>query len=208
MAFVLPRAPRPAARRLLDLAVLAWAVAWAVVGLLVAREVKGLTDLSRTVTAAGYALQEAGGALGSLEGVPFLGEDVGEVGERTERAGRSARESGRSSRESIESLSVLLGISIALAPSLPLIVLYLPMRLAWIREVRSVRRALLAAPDETGIDEYLARRAALTLPYERLSATASDPWGRLGAAERRRLSDAELSRLGIRRPDGRVEAGR
>lgn len=208
MAFVLPRPPRPAARRLLDLAVLAWAVAWVVVGLLVAREVRGLTDLSRTVTAAGYALQEAGGALGSLQGVPFVGEDLDAVAERTERAGRSARESGRSSRESVESLSVLLGISIALAPSLPLIALYLPMRLAWIREVRSVRRALLAAPDEVGLEEYLARRAALTLPYDRLRATASDPWGELAAGERRRLSDAELSRLGIRRPDGRVEAGR
>ncbi len=187
---------------------LLWAVAWVIVGLLVAREVRGLTDLSRTVTAAGYALQEAGGALGSLEGVPFVGEDVGDVAERTERAGRSARESGRSSRESVESLSILLGISIALAPSLPLIVLYVPMRLAWIREVRSVRRALHASPDEPGLEEYLARRAAMTLPYDRLSATGTDPWGKLGAGERRRLSDAELQRLGIRRPDGRVEAGR
>lgn len=208
VGFVLPRTPRPAARRLLDLAVLLWAVAWVIVGLLVAREVRGLTDLSRTVTAAGYALQEAGGALGSLEGVPFVGEDVGDVAERTERAGRSARESGRSSRESVESLSILLGISIALAPSLPLIALYLPMRIAWIREVRSVRRALHAAPDEPGLEEYLARRAVLALPYDRLSRAASDPWGELGAGERRRLSDAELQRLGIRRPNGLVEAGR
>ena len=69
VGFVLPRTPRPAARRLLDLAVLLWAVAWVIVGLLVAREVRGLTDLSRTVTAAGYALQEAGGEVGSLAGV-------------------------------------------------------------------------------------------------------------------------------------------
>jgi hypothetical protein len=206
VALVFPRTPRPAARRLLDAAIILWAAAWIVVGLLVAREVRGLADLSRTVTAAGYALQEAGNTLGTLEGVPFVGEDVGDVAERTERAGRSARESGRSSRESVESLANLLGLSIALAPSLPLIALYLPMRLAWIREVRAVRRALAAAPDERGLDEYLARRAALSMPYDRLSATSADPWGDLAAGERRRLSDAELRRLGIRRPNGSVTA--
>jgi len=208
VALVFPRTPRPAARRLLDAAIVLWAAAWIVVGLLVAREVRGLADLSRTVTAAGYALQEAGNTLGTLEGVPFVGEDVGDVAERTERAGRSARESGRSSRESVESLATLLGVSIALAPSLPLILLYLPMRLAWIREVRAVRRALAAAPDERGLDEYLARRAAFAMPYDRLSATSVDPWGDLAAGERRRLSDAELRRLGIRRPNGPVTARR
>jgi hypothetical protein len=207
VALVFPPTPRPAARRLLDGAIILWAAAWIVVGLLVAREVRGLADLSRTVTAAGYALEGAGSTLGSLEGVPFVGENVGDVAERTEQAGRSARESGRSSRENVESLATLLGVSIALAPSMPLILLYLPMRLAWIREVRAVRRALAAAPDERGLDEYLARRAALAMPYDRLRATSADPWGDLAAGERRRLSDAELRRLGIRRPNGRVTAG-
>jgi hypothetical protein len=82
------------------------------------------------------------------------------------------------------------------------------MRLAWIREVRAVRRALAAGPDEPGLEAYLARRAALSLPYDRLSATTVDPWGSLAAGERRRLSDAELHRLGIRRPDGTATAGR
>jgi hypothetical protein len=72
--------------------------------------------------------------------------------------------------------------------------------------VRAVRRALAAAPDERGLDEYLARRAAFAMPYDRLSATSVDPWGDLAAGERRRLSDAELRRLGIRRPNGSVTA--
>jgi hypothetical protein len=44
------------------------------------------------------------------------------------------------------------------------------------------------------------------MPYDRLSATSVDPWGDLAAGERRRLSDAELRRLGIRRPNGSVTA--
>src|SRR5918999_1674989 len=110
---------------LLVLVFILWVAAWIVVGLWVAREVKGLADLSETVVVAGVALEEAGGALQTLEDIPFVGEDVSAVGERTERAGESARLSGRSSRESVESLSVLLGVSIAVAPTLPLLLLYL-----------------------------------------------------------------------------------
>jgi hypothetical protein len=166
-------------------------VGWLVVGLLVAREVDGLTDLSETVSSAGVALEEAGRALQELEGLPFVGGDVGAVGERTERAGESAQASGRSSRESVESLSVLLGISIALAPTLPLLALYLPMRIGWIRQVRAVRRALAHDSDDGMLDELLAARAALNLPYDRVRALNGD---------RRRLADAELARLGLSRP--------
>jgi hypothetical protein len=202
VAVVFPRTPRPAARRLLDAAVLLWAVGWIVVGILVAREVRALGELSETVVVAGEALGDAGTALASLEGVPFVGEDIREVGERTERAAESAGVSGRSSRESIDSLSLLLGIAIALGPSFPLVALYLPMRLAWSRDLRSLRRALTAFPGEPGLEEYLARRAALALPYDRLHLTTAAPWGALAAADRRRLSDAELERVGIRRSNG------
>lgn len=203
MAFVFPRTPRPTARRLLDAAVLLWAVGWIVVGVLVGREVQALGELSDTVVVAGDALGDAGRALESLESVPFVGEDIRDVGERTERAAESARASGRMSRESIDSLSLLLGIAIALGPSLPLVALYLPMRLAWSRDLRSLRRSLAAFPGEPGFEEYLARRAALALPYDRLHLTTAAPWGVLAAVDRRRLSDAELERVGIRRSNGR-----
>jgi hypothetical protein len=203
VALVFPRTPRRSTRVLLDLVVLLWVAAWIVVGLWVTREVKGLTDLSRTVIAAGLALEEAGGALQVLDDVPFVGEDVGDVGERTERAGASARLSGRSSRESIESLSVLLGVSIAAAPTLPLLALYLPMRLAWRRQVGAVRRALERAPDDAAVDEFLAWRAVLNLPYDQLRQASADPWRDLEAGRYRKLGDAELRRLGLDRPAGR-----
>lgn len=200
MALVFPRTPRRSVRVALDAAVVVWAAAWIVVGLWVAREVEGLADLSETVTRAGIALEEAGVALQSLDGVPFVGEDVTRVGERTEQAGESARLSGRSSRESVESLSVLLGVSIAVAPSLPLLALYLPMRLAWRRQVTAVRDALVRAPDDPALDEFLARRAVVNLSYDRLRAVSADPWRDLEAGRYRPLGDAELARLGIERP--------
>ncbi|HEX2045363.1 MAG TPA: hypothetical protein VHF23_07040 [Gaiellaceae bacterium] len=200
MALVFPRTPRRSVRVALDVAVAVWTAAWIGLGLWVAREVQNLADLSETVTAAGVALEEAGGALQSLDGVPFVGEDVARVGERTERAGQSARVSGSSSRESVESLSVLLGVSIAVAPSLPLLALYLPMRLAWRRHVTAVRRALARAPDDPALEEFLAWRAVLNLPYDRLRAVSADPWRDLESGRHRRLGDAELARLGIERP--------
>lgn len=203
MALVFPRTPRRSTRVILDLVLVLWVGTWIVVGLWVAREVKGLTDLSRTVIAAGLALEEAGGALQTLDDVPFVGEDVSGVGERTERAGESARLSGRSSRESIESLSVLLGVSIAAAPTLPLLLLYVPMRLAWRRQVQAVRRALRAAQDDRAVDEFLAWRAVLNLPYDSLREVSADPWRDLEAGRYRKLGDAELRRLGIDRPAGR-----
>lgn len=203
MALVFPRIPRRSTRVVLDAVVLLWVAAWIVVGLWVAREVNGLTDLSRTVIAAGLALEEAGQALQGLDGVPFVGEDVGDVGERTERAGASARVSGRSSRESVESLSLLLGVSIAVAPTLPLLTLYLAMRLAWRRQVGAVRRALVRAPDDAAVDAFLAWRAVLNLPYDQLREVSSDPWRDLEAGRYRKLGDAELRRLGIDRPAGR-----
>jgi hypothetical protein len=200
VALVFPRTPRRYLRVALDAVVLLWVGAWILIGLAVSDQVRGLTDLSGTVTTAGLALEEAGNALATLESVPFVGENMKDVGERTARAGRSARASGRSSRESIESLSVLLGVSIAVAPSLPLLLLYVPMRVGWARQVRDVRRALAAAPDDPALEQFLAWQAALNLPYGRLREVTPDPWGDLAAGRHRPLSDAELDRLGVRRP--------
>src|SRR5919107_944401 len=102
--------PRPGASLipLLDLAAIAWTVAWIVLGLAVAREVRNLRELSDTVVVAGIAIEETGDLVESLGSVPFVGGQVGEVAERVREAGRSARESGRESRDSTENLSVLL----------------------------------------------------------------------------------------------------
>ena len=193
--------PRPRARlvHLLDLAVLVWTVAWIVLALAVAREVRNLRELSDTVVVAGVAVEETGDLVSSLGSVPFVGGQVGEVAARVREAGRSAQASGRESRDSTENLSLLLGISIALIPTLPLVGLYGPLRLAWIREVRSLRRALGAATTDPGVQEFLARRAVQNLSYQDLRAVSDDPWADLEARRFGPLADRELRRLGLAR---------
>ena len=115
--------------------VIGWVVVWLFLGFRVADEVRGLSELSGTVTEVGAAVESAGATLGSLAAVPLIGDRVSAPSAEIQAAGRSAIASGRSSRESIRSLSTLLGFAVAVIPTVPLLVLYLPARLGYIRIV-------------------------------------------------------------------------
>lgn len=185
--------------RLLDAAAVVWVAAWIVLALLVGREVRNLRELSDTVVVAGVAVEETGDLLGSLGSVPLVGGQVAGVAERVREAGRSAQASGRDSRGSTGDLSLLLALSIGLIPTLPLLGLYAPLRIAWTREARAVRRALAASPDDRVLNEFLARRAVANLPYEDLRAVSANPFQDVAEGRFDSLADRELERLGLRR---------
>ena len=109
--------PRSNARlmHVLDAVVVLWVAAWIVLAVLVGREVRNLQELSDTVVLAGVAVEDTGDLVAALEGVPFIGSEVGDVASRVREAGASAQESGRESRDSTENLSVLLALSIGLS---------------------------------------------------------------------------------------------
>ncbi len=178
-----------------DLVVVVWVVAWVVVGVRVHDEVKGLTELSATISSAGGAVEETGRALASLD-IPLVGGALDDAATRAVDVGRDTRLSGRTARESIADLSTLLGVSVALIPLSPILFLYLPVRLARIRERRAMRRLLDRFGDEPGLERLLAHRALQTMSYRRLDRELGGrPWmdlaegryGELAAAERRRL---------------------
>lgn len=173
----------------LDLVLVGWLIAWVVIGLQVGREMRGLSNLSGTVVLAGGAIEQTGDLLGGLGGVPFLGGQVEELADRIRVTGRSAQVSARESRRSIDDLSVLLTVSIALIPSLPLVAIYVPLRLRWRRDRLAVRSAV--ARGSPGIERLLADRARQTLPLERVLELGDDT---------KALAEAELERLDLRRP--------
>jgi hypothetical protein len=78
--------------------------------------------------------------------------------------------------------------------------LYLPLRRSWQRDRRAVHDALAAWGREPGLDEFLARRALLHLPYSELRVVAPDPRRALEEPVRTQLADEELRRLGLERP--------
>ena len=178
-----------------DVLVVVWVIAWLLLGLRVHDEVEGLTELSRTISTAGGAVEETGRALGDLN-IPFVGDRIDRTAAQVTEAGRDTRISGRTARDSIADLSTLLGLSVALIPSSAILLVYLPVRIARVRERRALRQMLARFGDDESLERLLAHRALQTMSYQRLRSVGDRPWadlaqgryGELAAAERRRLN--------------------
>lgn len=187
--------------RVLDGAVLAWVVLWFVVAGLLSWTVWGLADLGDSVTQSGGALETAGRALADLGGVPVIGERPAELGRETVETGQDLVGRGQEVKGEMRRLSVLLGLAVAFMPTTPVVGLFLPLRAARRREKVRLARSLRdhAGP---GLDRYLAERATRNLPYDVVARVEPDPWDALEEGRTRGLADAELARLGLRRPSG------
>jgi len=186
--------------RTLDLVVLVWIAAWIVMGVVIGNQVRDLRQLSDTVVQAGSAVTRTGQALRPLNGLPFVGSRIVRVERQIESAGVQAQSSGRASRQSIGNLSILLAVAIILIPTVPLAVVYVPLRLSWARDVRAVRRSLTRWDGDPAFEEFLARRAVLHLPYHQLREISDNPWRDLETGRHEELARAELRRLGVRTP--------
>jgi hypothetical protein len=122
---VLTAPPSRAFTRRLALFVAAWSLVWIGMGVWTRHEVLTLRELSDTVVKSGAAVENTGTALQGLGSVPFVGGDVARIGRQATAAGLDAQLSGTSSRSAVGRLATLLGIAIAVAPSVPMIALYI-----------------------------------------------------------------------------------
>jgi hypothetical protein len=179
------------AMRRLNVALAIWAAFWIGIAAYTAYEVAALRTLSHTVVKAGAATESTGHALAAVGHIPFVGGRISQLAEQTVAAGASARTSGASTATTIDQLAVLLGIAIALIPTVPLLALYVPLRLGWRRDRNAVRNAVARWDGEPELEAYLAQRALTHLPYEAL---------RDGSWSDSELAAAELRRLGLDRP--------
>lgn len=193
------RLPGGRAQTLLDIIVVIWAVGWLGAGVLVAQEVRGLAELSDTASQLGQAVVTVGE---TVQALPLIGAQVAEPAGAVREAGADAVASARSARASARRVGVLLGVSIAAIPSLPVLLFYLPSRIGIARERRALTRAV-AAGGHPAVDEVLALRAVTHLPYRTLRLVSDDPARDLEDGEHVALADAELAWFGVERPDGR-----
>lgn len=186
----------------LDAGIALWTLAWLALGIVVGAQLQGLADLSDTVAQVGVAVEDSAEVFDLLGSLPLIGELPAQIGE----VGRSAQETAQSSRENIDALTALLAPTIALMPSLPLLALYLPARLARSREANAVAEAHSRSGDDPAFRELLARRAAQNLSYRELANVSSEPWRDLAEGRHDALAQAELARLGLaeRTPKRRV----
>jgi hypothetical protein len=192
------RTRRPGARAqiAIDLALALWTAGWLWMGVAVAREVRGIGEVGDTVSRLGTAMTEVGTLVAAL---PLIGGEVAEPAAAVSDAGREAVASARGARSSANRVSVMLGVSIALIPSSPVLLLYVPRRVALQRERRALRRAISGGRSPE-LDELLAERAVVHLPYHRLRRVSADPRGDLRDGHHAALADAELAWFGVLEP--------
>ncbi len=186
--------------RWLDAGIVVWIVVWAVLGVLIWSDIEAQSQLSTDVIKVGTAVKETGQALGVVGGLPLVGDRIGELAGKIESMGAEVESSGEESRAGVARIAVIAGLAVAVLPAALVLFLYLPVRVRWRRDVGAVAGALPGAAGDPAFEQYLARRAAETLPWDRLRAISDDPWGDIAKGEFRALADAELTRLGLTRP--------
>jgi hypothetical protein len=190
--------------RRLNVGLAIWAACWIGIAAYTAYEVASLRTLSHTVVKAGAATESTGQALAAIGHLPFVGGQIGQLAEQAIAAGASARSSGASTATTVDRLAVLLGIAIALIPTVPLLALYLPLLLSWRRNRAAVRQAIARWDGEVGLEAFLARRAMIHMRFDELRALGYD--GTEGSVPNSELAAAELRHLGLDRPARRVVA--
>jgi hypothetical protein len=185
--------------KVLDVVLIAYAVIWLVAGVVIGIDIRRQAELSDQVTRVGVALGDVGKSLQVVGGLPLVGGSISSLADRVAQAGADVQRSGSDSRQSLERMGVLVGVAFVAIPLMLMLSIYVPLRLAWRREVRAVRAALQSA-DAASLDRLLARRAFATLPYGQLLGLEASVTGEASPEEARQLADAELARLGLLRP--------
>ena len=191
------RALTPSARlvRLLDVALAAWVAFWVVVGVIAGLEVSHLAVLADTVARTADSLRNAVSALAGLSQVPLIGNIVRSVN----ASAATAHAQAAATHATIDRLSLLVGVALAVGQTALGLLLYLPLRLPWRRDVADIRRALAADPDDPVLGLYLARRALALMSLTEARALGGDPWRGAAAGDVWPLAEVELRRLGLRR---------
>lgn len=185
--------------RLLDVGVVGWAAIWLVLAVVTAFEVRSLRQLSTTLVRSSEVLADTADVLAAIEDIPLVGSRVEDVEASVRTAADSTKKSGLQSRENVKDLSLLLGVLIFLTPLLPVLFLYLPLRIAWSREVAMIERGVKDVGNEDSFTTFLAERALRNLGSERLHEMGIAPWTPLPEERRDDLAHAELERLGLSR---------
>jgi len=183
--------------RTIDIVLLLWLLLWCMIGYTLGRTVNELSGLSDGVIGAGQGVSDAAGALDGFSDVPVIGGGVGAIADRIDAVGQGTVQKGEASKDAIFNVSLLIGLVIALGPTLPLIAVWLVIRAPLARERRALGRALDAG--DTELEGYLALRAATRFPYTRISRVTTDPWGDLRSGRHAALASLELGRLGLTR---------
>jgi hypothetical protein len=157
-----------------DFAVIAWVLVCCLLGLKAGQGVASLSRIGDDVRSIGHAVHDTGDAIGSID-VPLVGGGIKSAGQSVAKAGADVERRGRDTHRKITRTAWLVGLAIALLPTLPLLGLYVPLRRRRVRERDAVVDALDEGRADPAVERMLAERALLSLPYAQL-VKLGEPW--------------------------------
>jgi hypothetical protein len=185
--------------RVLDVTVAVWIVLWIVIGVLAAVEISHLGKLGDPVVRTADGLQKTADSLGGPSGIPLIGGSLGGVVKQVDATAVAAKSQVDAAKATVRNVSLIVGLILAGGPAALALLLYVPLRLPWGREVGDVRRALATDPNDPALGRYLARRALEGLSFAQARTWGSDPWDQAETGDPWPLAELELQRLGLPR---------
>ena len=181
-----------------DLLVLGWVVAWVLVG-------RWVFDLVMTLAAPAEPLRAAGAGLesrmnevaGRVTEIPLVGDQLDTPFTGAAGVGTDLVSAGDRLEAAVRTVAWVVSILSTATPILLVVLLWLVVRLSWVRRARSLGTEL----HDPRSQELLALRALVHQHPSRLQRLADDPvaaWRSGDPAAIRALADLELAQVGLR----------
>lgn len=179
-----------------DLVLLTWFLLFLWAGISAGRRVDALGAMGDGLVSAGSSIVGVAAWIDGLGDIPLIGEGISAVAGEIAGVGEATIAQGEEAKDSVRRLALSIGATVALAPTLPLLLIWLPFQVAWQRDRSAVRQALAAG--DTNVMAYLAHRVVGSVPYRKLARISPDPYGDLRDGRYEALARVELDRLGLR----------
>ena len=183
-----------------DVGFLVWCVVWIWLAFRLYEVVLLLGAPGAAIESAGTALQDNMVSAGeAIDGLPVVGQSVRGPFDRMSEAGLGIADAGRAQQEAVARVATVSAFLLALAPIATLAVLWLPLRIRFVRRINASQRLLDRSLDL----DLFALRALARQPITALAEIAPDPmaaWREGDPAVTRALAELELREEGLRIP--------
>ena len=183
-----------------DAFMLLWVGVWVFAGRQVHDTVEGLRAPADSITSAGQSVNGALTGAGDQAGqIPLVGDQLRTWLTRAAGSGTTLEQAGTSMADAVEQLALGLGVATALVPILIVLVVWLYVRVRFVRNATQSQRFIDAGEDL----DLFALRAMANQPMRTLAKVSDDPAGAWRRQDRdviHRLALLELRDQGLRPP--------
>jgi len=131
--------PSRRAVRLGDAAAVAYVLLCVTAGVLAGLQIWALAELHRGLVQTAEAFDQTARAIAAIGDVPVIGGGAGRLAGSVQEAATQIRDGALAARTQVHTLALVVGAAIAALPLVPVLGLYVPLRLAWRRAVRRPR---------------------------------------------------------------------